>query len=1460
MRKSYVALLLLIGAVAFTAGFAFAQEEDNGSIVGSKLMNARMSHDLLSRAAKLGVSSTPSPNDTVCVGFNEAFAGSNYWSIGKGRPRLPYNRQGIWAWEDPVHGDSLQGWWPRRLTHTNASGALRADVNRPWWSIEAGNNASYVINQGAGLKRTFGVVGVWHSDPGSLDGSGGTSMVAWTPCGGTGKSAWMGLRAHGDLASGLDPLTGNPWNAGVLITNGTNGGTSATAGNIGSSRNFPGYGSQMDQMLYKDIDVTGMPADSGLMICWQYQTAMSPGRETVANFVAGWFEGDPLRGTTLLDKDPINPYPVGSDGNFISGSTAAGVPLDSFQVYVGAPAETTIAGVDNFLASTGVYTPIYDPLRRWFNEVLWKGRRKWCSGDSGSTHFASPGVWQTKWCYLSAAEKVSCSRNGKVRLVFRVHTNRGFDDEGTAYTSNGLGAAQVDNVTIGLTPDPVDATTVIGDFEGTDPLLDIDNTNPWAWHSTGKPPAIYFHTHDLASLLAAQNYDDLCGPPGGEFRICDMDGIVISSGDHDNGEAAGSPVGPPTPPTTERNGNWGMMSPTINLVAASKTPNNMGITGEEAVATEDYYIAYEIYTGIFDIFTQGNGWQFGFMSYPALQRNGKSVWGELRLPGFLYFNPDRQCFKNLDAANANGLIVTSGVNAPIPDSLRIHLHKIQQCYRFGVVAGCSPVDGAYFDHVGLYIIDGKPQPLSVDIWQWFNDTFPCNELIAPGTVAFDTTAAVIRTGLNVAQTTGDCERYDVPGDSVAIVADGECIRIDLVFRVLPGPGNYSTIGTPSSGLRYVPTAATPVIPSGGGDGSWFGGYMATPGTYASPGAAAQHALADGEWDPLVWNSAQCDTAQFNLFPVSGRGINTGVTVGVWQSTYHEDDPHFGVWTGAGDDGQCNPIPKCFMIDPVAPAPATDPNITCSAVPAWVTAGAPGNGYDGSPTTCEGNSIFEDGIFTPGTHVEYFFRREDLSCMPTVGQVSLCPDTTVVSPQPLESSTDGHRWQEFSVLPDRWKDTNFTGRTPACMLYVDWNDRRGNELVWVGVADSIGATSVADRGNHNGWSAAGAGADINLPAYRQYKNKQAGTTWDMYGVKASESLTTSAAQLGSRDSHHAASLVDGKWSWQGPTLDMLLAYYSIVMILSGDLNSGILGSFDDRSQNDINFLENYLLASGTIAHPGTLGLWCGGDGFAESEWGHDAACDFSGVNSLLESYMGVSLYAPNYKNVSQNLKQVADLKYYGTTYGVGDIYGVRNQCTYTLDVLDISFSSGDGELSAADYEFTAGGPWVASAYHPVTFLNQPWITVLDGFNIFNLRSRFGIGSYGRLAYMYNSFCNWFGSICTITGVPTVTLDTPGTGNGELFVNFMNLRNNPLRSGVATVNFGLAKSDRVEIKVYDVTGRLVRTLADRVFVAGNHMLTWDGVNDHGQKLSRGVYFTQVKYQNSRFVEAKKLTLLK
>src|SRR6185503_17891972 len=125
----------------------------------------------------------------------------------------------------------------------------------------------------------------------------------------------------------------------------------------------------------------------------------------------------------------------------------------------------------------------------------------------------------------------------------------------------------------------------------------------------------------------------------------------------------------------------------------------------------------------------------------------------------------------------------------------------------------------YFDNVSVAFVDLPGVPgqasaastvnlgsVSSDIWQFVNDTFPVNETAGlPGTAAFDSTTALIRTGLNTAQMSGNVLRFDIPGNSSVVVAANATVgtaddpgltnvRVDLVFRILPGPGNYRIAG------------------------------------------------------------------------------------------------------------------------------------------------------------------------------------------------------------------------------------------------------------------------------------------------------------------------------------------------------------------------------------------------------------------------------------------------------------------------------------------------------------------------------------------------------------------------------------------------------------------------------------------------------------------------------------------
>src|SRR6185369_4429863 len=102
-----------------------------------------------------------------------------------------------------------------------------------------------------------------------------------------GYAAWMGLRAHGDN-SFSDPITGNPFNEDLLKFTGF--GAISSSGN---DQGFPGYGSQMDQLLYRDIDFTGNTGAS-LTLRFRFRTVMSDAVTTAAATRTGWFDSDPL--------------------------------------------------------------------------------------------------------------------------------------------------------------------------------------------------------------------------------------------------------------------------------------------------------------------------------------------------------------------------------------------------------------------------------------------------------------------------------------------------------------------------------------------------------------------------------------------------------------------------------------------------------------------------------------------------------------------------------------------------------------------------------------------------------------------------------------------------------------------------------------------------------------------------------------------------------------------------------------------------------------------------------------------------------------------------------------------------------------------------------------------------------------------------------------------------------------
>ena len=79
-------------------------------------------------------------------------------------------------------------------------------------------------------------------------------------------------------------------------------------------------------------------------------------------------------------------------------------------------------------------------------------------------------------------------------------------------------------------------------------------------------------------------------------------------------------------------------------------------------------------------------------------------------------------------------------------------------------------------------------------------------------------------------------------------------------------------------------------------------------------------------------------------------------------------------------------------------------------------------------------------------------------------------------------------------------------------------------------------------------------------------------------------------------------------------------------------------------------------------------------------------------------------------------------------------------------------------------------------------------------------------------------------------------------------------NPL----TTINYQLPQATVVNLKVYNISGQLVRSLANGYREAGYHSVVWDGRNGQDQLVSSGIYFYHLDCEV--FSNMKRMLLIK
>jgi pectate lyase len=187
---------------------------------------------------------------------------------------------------------------------------------------------------------------------------------------------------------------------------------------------------------------------------------------------------------------------------------------------------------------------------------------------------------------------------------------------------------------------------------------------------------------------------------------------------------------------------------------------------------------------------------------------------------------------------------------------------------------------------------------------------------------------------------------------------------------------------------------------------------------------------------------------------------------------------------------------------------------------------------------------------------------------------------------------------------------------------------------------------------------------------------------------------------------------------------------------------------------------------------------------------------------------------------------------------GRFYEIQQSFTDTLTIRGIIDSQKD----------VGGWPELISTIAPLDSdhdgMPDDW-EISKGLNPNDDQDRNNLNSEG-----YTRIEEYLNSIGTITKVPSTGME-PSEFN--IYQNYPN----PFNPSTM-INFEISSQRKIQIIIFDILGRIVRTLTDSVYPNGSYSIEWDGRNDKNISVTTGVYFCRISdgYQNKTI----KMNLLK
>jgi Tol biopolymer transport system component len=166
-----------------------------------------------------------------------------------------------------------------------------------------------------------------------------------------------------------------------------------------------------------------------------------------------------------------------------------------------------------------------------------------------------------------------------------------------------------------------------------------------------------------------------------------------------------------------------------------------------------------------------------------------------------------------------------------------------------------------------------------------------------------------------------------------------------------------------------------------------------------------------------------------------------------------------------------------------------------------------------------------------------------------------------------------------------------------------------------------------------------------------------------------------------------------------------------------------------------------------------------------------------------------------------------------------------------------------DIFVSDWQDTIWGPAVnlGSPVNTPTWDDGPSISN-DGMRLYFASSR----DTNNPAIQDIWYSDW------VTGVEEEDRDQGSGIRGQLLQS----QPNPSLSSVL-IGYSLKVSGDISLNVYDITGKLVRTLVNKKKEKGNYEIIWDGKNEDGVEVRSGIYFYRLTTGKSR--QTRKMVLI-